>query len=54
MRLEELVQIGEAAKIKGVSIETLRRWEKTVKLKPVVRTEGNHRHYRVADEAEDK
>lgn len=49
LRLEDLVQIGEAAKIKGVSIETLRRWEKAGKLKPVDRTEGNHRRYRVAD-----
>ena len=38
LRLEDLVQIGEAAKIKGVSIETLRRWEKAGKLKPVDRT----------------
>ncbi|HAZ46571.1 MAG TPA: hypothetical protein DDW76_04365 [Cyanobacteria bacterium UBA11369] len=28
-RLEDLVQIGEAAKIRGVSIDTLRRWERS-------------------------
>jgi putative resolvase len=48
-RLEELVQIGDAAKIRGVSIDTLRRWEKNGKLKPIDRTEGGHRRYRVAD-----
>lgn len=48
-RLEDVVTIGEAAKIRGVAIETLRRWEKAGKLKPVDRTEGGHRRYRVAD-----
>lgn len=47
-RLDDLVTIGDAAKIKGVSIETLRRWEKAGKIK-AVRTEGLHRRYRVAD-----
>ncbi|WP_446352949.1 MerR family DNA-binding transcriptional regulator [Coleofasciculus sp. G2-EDA-02] len=32
-RLENLVKIGEAAKIRGVSIDTLRRWERSAKLK---------------------
>ena len=48
-RLEDVVTIGDAAKIRGVAIETLRRWEKAGKLKPVDRTEGGHRRYRVAD-----
>ncbi|WP_226585932.1 IS607 family transposase [Microseira wollei] len=47
-RLEDLVQIGEAAKIRGVSIDTLRRWERSGKLK-ATKTEGGHRRYRVAD-----
>jgi len=47
-RLEDLVQIGEAAKIRGVSIDTLRRWERSGKLK-AEKTEGGHRRYRVAD-----
>lgn len=47
-RLEDLVQIGEAAKLRGVSIDTLRRWEKNGKLK-AEKTEGGHRRYRVAD-----
>ncbi|MCY7335442.1 MAG: IS607 family transposase [Chamaesiphon sp.] len=47
-RLEDLLQIGDAAKLKGVSIDTLRRWEKAGKIQ-AVRTEGGHRRYRVAD-----
>lgn len=48
-RLDSLVTIGEASKIRGVSIDTLRRWEKNGKLQSVDRTEGGHRRYRVAD-----
>jgi putative resolvase len=43
-----LVSIGEAAQIKGVSIDTLRYWEKEGKLSSV-RTEGGHRRYRLSD-----
>lgn len=38
-RLDDLLQIGDAAKLKGVSINTLRRWEEDQKILPV-RTEG--------------
>ena len=48
-RLDSLVTIGGAAKIRGVSIDTLRRWEKKGKLRSVDRTEGGHRRFRVAD-----
>ncbi|HCF29419.1 MAG TPA: IS607 family transposase, partial [Cyanobacteria bacterium UBA11049] len=47
-RLEDSIQIGEAAKLRGVSIDTLRRWEKSGKIQ-ALRTEGGHRRYRVAD-----
>lgn len=47
-RLDDLLQIGDAATLKGVSINTLRRWESEGKLIPV-RTEGGHRRYRVSD-----
>jgi putative resolvase len=47
-RLDDLLQIGDAAKLKGVSINTLRRWESEGKIR-TVRTEGGHRRYRVAD-----
>ncbi len=32
-RLDDLFAIGEAAKLKGVSVDTLRRWEKRGKIK---------------------
>jgi putative resolvase len=43
-----LVSIGEAAQIKGVSIDTLRNWEKEGKI-IAVRTEGGHRRYKLSD-----
>jgi len=36
--------IQEAAKLLGVSISTMRRWEKEGKIKPI-RTQGGHRRY---------
>jgi excisionase family DNA binding protein len=39
-----LLSIGEAAAVKGVSVDTLRRWEKEGKIQSV-RTEGGHRRY---------
>lgn len=47
-RLDDLLQIGDAAKLRGVGIDTLRRWEKSGKIQ-AVRTEGGHRRYRVSD-----
>lgn len=47
-RLDDLVTIGEASKLKGVSIDTLRRWEREGKI-TTHRTEGGHRRYKVAD-----
>ena len=40
-----LVSIGLASKIIGVSISTLRRWEKENLLASTLRTLGNHRRY---------
>ena len=45
---EQFVSIGEAAKMLGMSIEGLRKWEREGRLIPV-RTLTNHRRYRVAD-----
>ena len=39
------VSIGEAAKVLGVSISTLRRWEQQGNCKPEHRTAGGHRRY---------
>ena len=42
--MNSLVTIGEAARILGISISTLRRWEREGKITPA-RTEGKHRRY---------
>jgi len=39
------VKIGEAAKILGVSIQTLRRWEKNGDIVPARKSEGKTRYY---------
>lgn len=44
MTEKDLISISEAASILGVSIDTLRRWDKSGKLKSV-KTEGGHRKY---------
>ncbi len=43
-----LVRIGIAAKLKGVSTSTLRRWEKEQKVETARRTLGGHRRYTLA------
>ena len=45
---EQFVSIGKAAKMLGMSIDGLRKWEREERLIPV-RTVTNHRRYRVAD-----
>ncbi len=47
-RLDDLLPIGEAAKLRGVSVDTIRRWEKKGKLRAEL-TEGGHRRFKVAD-----
>lgn len=42
---EELITISEAAEILGVSIDTLRRWDKSRKLSPVKTSEAGYRLY---------
>jgi len=42
-----LVKIGIAVEMKGVSPSTLRRWEKEEKTRPVGRTIGGHRRYKL-------
>jgi putative resolvase len=44
-----LISIGEAAKILGVSVVTMRRCDKSGELSPVIRTYGNHRRYKLTD-----
>ena len=43
-----LISIGEAAKHYGVSVVTMRRWDKQGKLTSHSRTIGNHRRYKVS------
>ncbi|RIV20248.1 IS607 family transposase [Alicyclobacillaceae bacterium I2511] len=43
--MDRLVTIGEASKVLGVSITTLRRWEKEGRLQPDEMTQGGHRRY---------
>lgn len=43
--MSRFIKIGEAAKILGVSIQTLRRWEETGYLVPNRRTQGKTRYY---------
>lgn len=45
---DETVSIGDAARITGYSITTLRRWETEGKVKPL-RTPGGQRRYIVSD-----
>ena len=44
-----MLTIGRAAKILGVSIQTLRRWDNAGKLASVERKGAGHRHYRQSD-----
>ncbi|MBR8835042.1 MAG: IS607 family transposase [Stigonema ocellatum SAG 48.90 = DSM 106950] len=44
---DRFVTIGEASKLKGVSIDTLRRWEKEGKI-CAERTDGGHRRYKLS------
>lgn len=46
---EELLNIGQAAEILGVSIDTLRRWDESGKLVAIRKEGGAHRYYREKD-----
>jgi len=46
---QKLLKIGEAAKFLGVSIDTLRRWDKAGKLSSVRTGNKGHRFYRFLD-----
>ncbi len=43
--MNRLVKVGEAAKILGVTVQTLRRWERTGQLFPDKKTDGGTRYY---------
>jgi len=46
--MKRLVSIGEASRVLGVSISTLRRWEKEGRIKPDARTRGGQRRYKLS------
>lgn len=46
---KELITIGEAAKLLGVSIMTLRRWDESGRFSSVRKTPGGDRYYRIRD-----
>lgn len=45
---KRLVKIGESAALLGVSLDTLRKWEKTGELLPDRKTQGGTRFYDAA------
>jgi predicted site-specific integrase-resolvase len=47
--MKKMLSIEEVSLILGVSISTLRRWDKKGKLKPKYRTFGNQRMYLFED-----
>lgn len=48
MENDRMIRIGEAAKMIGVRIETLREWDNLGKFK-AIRTPGGSRMYRLSD-----
>lgn len=45
--MNRLIKVGEAAKLLGVTVQTLRRWEKSGQLLPDKKTDGGTRYYDV-------
>ncbi len=43
--MSRLIKIGEAAKLLGVSLQTLRKWERTGELSPDRKSQGGTRYY---------
>lgn len=43
--MSRFIKIGEAARLLGISIQTLRRWEETGYLLPARKSKGNTRYY---------
>ena len=46
---KRLVKIGDAARLLGCSVDSLRKWEATGELMPTRKTQGGTRYYLVAD-----
>src|SRR5256885_7712486 len=46
---DTLLSVGDAAEYLGVSVQTLRRWDSSGKLKPTRSPASKYRYYRLAD-----
>ena len=46
--METIVSIKRASELLGVTIQTLRNWDKAGKLKPI-KTLGGHRRYKLGE-----
>lgn len=49
MLKEKLLSIGETAQLLGVSVPTVRRWQKAGKIEEKHRTLGNHRRFSIQE-----
>jgi predicted site-specific integrase-resolvase len=45
--MESTLSTGKAARMLGVAVKTLQRWEREGRLIPVARTDSNRRLYRI-------
>ncbi len=43
--MEDTISTGKAAKLLGISVKTLQRWEREGRLIPIARTDTNRRVY---------
>jgi len=43
--MSRLIKVGEAARLLGVTVQTLRKWERTGELVPDRKSEGGTRYY---------
>jgi putative resolvase len=48
--MSDLIGVGDKARRLGVTVCTLRRWEKSGRLRPTARTLGGHRRYEIDPE----
>jgi excisionase family DNA binding protein len=48
IKIDDLLSVGDAARLLGVSKSTVRRWEKLQKIKSV-RTPGGHRRFSASE-----
>lgn len=52
--MSRFLTIGQAAKLLGISVQTLRRWEREGRIEPAKRTSGGQRRYELSTIAHEK